>query len=820
MSTTNLPYEESHEFKVVDPLSGLEAGERHVPDVPEDIDFLKDHFNDPNYDLRRRPSSFNSMDKRSDRKWRSSEFDTVTDKDSQFDSDRYSTSRAESRNSTSIDFDDDSPYPEVRAAVASVDDPLMPANTFRMWFIGIIFVLLVSGLNQVFSMRYPSIWVTGIVAQLVSLPIGRGFAAVLPTRRFKTFGYVWSLNPGPFSIKEHVCITVMANVVVGGAYSTEVVLTSRVFYNIETPMSFQILLALGSQILGFSLGGLLRQFVVWPASMIWPGALVNSALFNTLHSNYGKKDRGHMTRERFFCLAMLCSFIWYWIPGYLFTALSMFNWVCWIAPNNLVVNALFGTNTGLGMSVLTFDWSMIAFIGSPLVTPWWSQMNTGAAFILIFWIIAPIVYFTNTWNTAFFPMSTTFAFDNTGGMYQPANIITDGVFDGVKYAAYSPVFLTATQLLACGVAFAAFPSVFVHTFVWFRKDIMRRFRHTLKDEQDVHSRLMQYYPEVPAWWYALVGVISFAFFCTAIEIVPTQLPIWAAVVGILISFTLSIPLSMLQAMTNQQVPTQVMMELIAGYMLPGKPIANVLFKTIGFITANQAISFAGDLKLGHYMKVPPRLMFSVQVVGAIIACIWVTFIQDWMLNNIEDICTPGQAQGFRCPGSTSFATASIIWGAIGPRRLFSPGAPYSGLLWFFPIGILAPIPFYLAARKWPLSFWRYINVPVFFAGLGAMPPASGINYISWVLWGFVFNYVIRRFHFRWWMRYNYILSAALDAGVAIAMVVVFFSLGLPKTGGIELNWWGNTVWLNTADANGMPFKALPDSGFVGPATWS
>lgn len=180
----------------------------------------------------------------------------------------------------------------------------------------------------------------------------------------------------------------MANVVVGGAYSTEVVLTSRVFYGIETPMSFQILLALGSQILGFSLGGLLRQFVVWPASMIWPGALVNSALFNTLHSNYGKKDRGHMTRERFFCIAMLCSFIWYWVPGYLFTALSMFNWVCWIAPNNLVVNALFGTNTGLGMSILTFDWSMIAFIGSPLVTPVsYSRLSTNKSVILILYTV-------------------------------------------------------------------------------------------------------------------------------------------------------------------------------------------------------------------------------------------------------------------------------------------------------------------------------------------------------------------------------------------------------------------------------------------------
>ena len=161
----------------------------------------------------------------------------------------------------------------------------------------------------------------------------------------------------------------MSSVAVGGAYSTEVVLTARVFYQTPTPMSFQMLLALGSQILGFAFGGMLRQFVVWPSSMIWPGALVNSALFNTLHKNYGKREANHMTRQRFFVIALACSFVWYWVPGYLFTALSMFNWVCWIAPNNVVVNALFGTNTGLGMSILTFDWSMIAFIGSPLVTP-------------------------------------------------------------------------------------------------------------------------------------------------------------------------------------------------------------------------------------------------------------------------------------------------------------------------------------------------------------------------------------------------------------------------------------------------------------------
>ena len=50
-----------------------------------------------------------------------------------------------------------------------------------------------------------------------------------------------------------------------------------------------------------------------------------------------------------------------------------------------------------------------------------------------------------------------------------------------------------------------------------------------------------------------------------------------------------------------------------GYLLPGKPIANVCFKTYGYISMTQAVSFLNDFKLGHYMKIPPRSMFVVQV---------------------------------------------------------------------------------------------------------------------------------------------------------------------------------------------------------------
>jgi len=37
--------------------------------------------------------------------------------------------------------DEDSPFPEVRASVSNIDDPSIPANTFRVWFLGFILLL-------------------------------------------------------------------------------------------------------------------------------------------------------------------------------------------------------------------------------------------------------------------------------------------------------------------------------------------------------------------------------------------------------------------------------------------------------------------------------------------------------------------------------------------------------------------------------------------------------------------------------------------------------------------------------------------------------
>lgn len=43
------------------------------------------------------------------------------------------------------------------------------------------------------------------------------------------------------------------------------------------------------------------------------------------------------------------------------------------------------------MFPMTFDWSQIAYIGSPLVTPFWAALNIVGGLILVMWIAAPIM---------------------------------------------------------------------------------------------------------------------------------------------------------------------------------------------------------------------------------------------------------------------------------------------------------------------------------------------------------------------------------------------------------------------------------------------
>lgn len=140
-----------------------------------------------------------------------------------------------------------------------------------------------------------------------------------------------------------------------------------------------------------------------------------------------------------------------------------------------------------------------------------------------------------------------------------------------------------------------------------------------------------------------------------------------------------------------------------------------------------------------------------------------------------------------------------------------------------------PFPAWLLAKRFKAnSFLKQVNFPVMLSGVSYIPPANGINYTSWFLAAFIFRksmasserrattikaehalcseYLMRRFRFRWWSKYNFVTSAALDSGTASSAILIFALLQLPKSGALRPNWWGNTVYRQTYDWLGYPFK--------------
>ena len=167
-------------------------------------------------------------------------------------------------------LEEDSPYPEVRAAVRNYDETEMPANTIRAWVIGMLLTTIACAINLLFSLRNPSIQITTYVVQLVAYPLGLGWDMIMPRRQFNTFGVKWNLNPSPFNEKEHTIIVVMANASFAGgvAYATDILLAQQVFYKQSFGWGFQMLLVITSQMIGFGLAGMVRRFLVCKCCII------------------------------------------------------------------------------------------------------------------------------------------------------------------------------------------------------------------------------------------------------------------------------------------------------------------------------------------------------------------------------------------------------------------------------------------------------------------------------------------------------------------------------------------------------------------------
>ena len=94
-----------------------------------------------------------------------------------------------------------------------------------------------------------------------------------------------------------------------------------------------------------------------------------------------------------------------------------------------------------------------------------------------------------------------------------------------------------------------------------------------------------------------------------------------------------------------------------------------------------------------------------------------------------------------------------------------------------------------------------------------------MNYLMWGIVGFAFNKWVRMRARGWWSSYNYILSAALDGGLALCTILIFFTIDMTHTQ--RPKWWGNNVVSSTLDSKGTAVRSKVEDGQTfGPAAGS
>ncbi|CAJ0755204.1 1110_t:CDS:10 [Entrophospora sp. SA101] len=403
------------------------------------------------------------------------------------------------RNKSYLDINDFYPHENspIPMAVSTKDDPSLQSITFRFWF----FTVLGAAISQFYYFRSNGGGYSVFFVLLVSHVLGKWMSNVLPTKQIQIYNWKFSLNPGPFNIKEHVCIAVAAAAGGGTAYATDIIAIRQLFYGDSANFLLGILLLLSTQMIGYGLAGFLRKYLVRPANMLWPSNLVFASLFTTLHGNVND------TRDKL----------------------------------NIV---RFGSGyQGLGFLTFSLDWNAIGQTG-PLYTPWWAQANFFFGVILSAWVIAPILWYSNVWDAQKFPLLATYSLNK--------NDQETGFLDEVAYSNYGPVFLSVTFAVGYFYSFIGFSSAISHVMLFYGNEIWSRFKASRQEGEDIHCRMMRIYEEIPNIWYFSIFVTMLTIAITICYVSESNLPWWGLLLAVALACVMVLPIGVIQAISNSQ----------------------------------------------------------------------------------------------------------------------------------------------------------------------------------------------------------------------------------------------------------------------------
>ncbi|GJT00527.1 oligopeptide transporter 4-like protein [Tanacetum coccineum] len=192
--------------------------------------------------------------------------------------------------------------------------------------------------------------------------------------------------------------------------------------------------------------------------------------------------------------------------------------------------------------------------------------------------------------------------------------------------------------------------------------------------------------------------------------------------------------------------------LLANFLLSNKPCCCDLVAFFSSSAVIKKLAACFRLSLITLDVIVPFLLSTHQVLRTIIAGTVNLGVTWYPLSNIDGICHPDPKSNspWTCSNDTVFFDASVIWGLVGPKRIFDPLGNYGALNWFFLGGIMGPLAVWLCHKAFP-----------------------SVSYTPWC--------------YRLYAASSCSELEFMDIGVAFMAVLLYFTTGLED---ISVHWWG------------------------------
>ena len=142
-------------------------------------------------------------------------------------------------------------------------------------------------------------------------------------------------------------------------------------------------------------------------------------------------------------------------------------------------------------------------------------------------------------------------------------------------------------------------------------------------------------------------------------------------------------------------------------------------------------------------------------------------------------------------GVQTFNSQAIAWGGFA-KSLFSVGERYQWVTLGFLVGFALPVPFWLGHKFFPKLRLDYWNTAIIADFVGLLNVGVNSVTVPWFLIGAFSQFYLRRYRPNWFIKYNYILSAAMDGGTQVLVFILSFAVF--GGGGAQVNL--SLQWLN------------------------